>query len=132
MVNYVFGFNQSEMRKYFDNNNNYCKAVSHMVWELPISEINWLKLILKAIYCRRFSHLDWHLARLHFAVKKMQNKTQIIDYFHLTIFIYYVCAKKPGEKNKIKRTSEHWPFASNVIQPRSQGLSSYLLSRPRR
>ena len=61
-----------------------------------IREFDWLKWILTAVYI--FSHLDWHLDRQCFGVKKLQTKMKIIDSFHLKIFTP-VSAKELMRKN---------------------------------
>ena len=107
-----------------NNNNNYCKAVSLMDWELPISEMNWLKLILKAIYCR-FSHLDWYLARLHFAVKKdaKQNTNYWLFSFN-NIYLLCMCQKARWKKNKedkqtlaLRKKCQSTSFPGSLILP---------------
>ena len=100
---------------------NYYLALSHKDWELPNS---WIWIGWNAYWPRsRFSHLDRHLDRWCFEVKKLQTKIQNIDCFHLTIFIS-VSAKKLMRK-KSKEDEKTWKNLIRLIAVRKQNVSQY-------
>ena len=96
----------------------YYMALSHKDWESTefTNLIGWNRYWLRS----RFSHLDRHLDRLHFAVKKLQTKAQKCSPFSFIFFsIIYGTAKKPDEKKKSEE-DEHTLADLSSAHVRSQ------------
>ena len=114
-------------KHYFDlwvNNEHYYMAVSQGLGTTEFTNlIGWNRYWKRS----RFSHLDRHLDRLHFAEKKLQTKMQNYWLFSSNNIYLWRCQKAWWEQSK--RTSKLWqnyfkfsssPFANKLSASTNQ------------